>query len=263
MNKVILLIPYYNNPEGLYKSLNSISDLESIDVLVVDDGSDFGFDTNLVETNFKANGSLFVEKLEVNSGIEHALNKGLEFILERSYTYVARLDCGDVCLPNRFGIQETFLKAHPAVALVGTNVEFVDHNGQILYSLKMPSKDHRIRKRMYLNAMHIHPTIMFRSEILNTIGLYPTNYKAAEDYAFFFKILAHYKLANINQVLVQCESNSKGISTIQRKMQAKNRIRIIWENFYFGLYPIYGLLRAFLLYLIPLRLLNFLKRTFK
>lgn len=263
MNKVILLIPYYNNPEGLYKSLNSISNEENLDVLIIDDGSESSFDMRLTETYFKAKGQLFFEKLEKNSGIEHALNKGLEFVVKRPYTYVARLDCGDVCLPNRFEIQEKFLNTHSDIALVGTNVNFIDQNGHILYNLKMPSDDKRIRKMMYLNAMHIHPTIMFRSEILNTTGLYPTNYKAAEDYAFFFKVLDHYKLANIDKVLVQCESNSKGISTIQRKMQAKNRIRIIWENFYFGFYPIYGLLRAFLLYLIPLRLLNFLKRTFK
>ena len=39
MNTLICLIPHYNNPDGLAKSLASIGKDEPCDVLVVDDGS--------------------------------------------------------------------------------------------------------------------------------------------------------------------------------------------------------------------------------
>ena len=116
---------------------------------------------------------------------------------------------------------------------------------------------------MYLNAMHIHPTIMFKNLILKTVGLYPVTYKAAEDYAFFFKIIQFYNVANIGANLVNCELNPEGISSTQRKIQAKNRVKIILKYFYFGLYPVYGLLRSLFLYILPLKVLIFLKRILK
>ena len=111
--------------------------------------------------------------------------------------------------------------------------------------------------------MHIHPSIMFRNSIFSKIKLYPTVYQAAEDYAFFFNVMNSFKVANINKILVQCEINPKGISTLMRKEQAKNRIKIILKNFYFGLYPIYGLFRSLLLYIIPLSILIKIKKIVK
>ncbi|MDG1111499.1 MAG: glycosyl transferase family 2, partial [Polaribacter sp.] len=206
---------------------------------------------------------IFFIYLQQNSGIEIALNKGLEYIIKNKYTYTARLDCGDICLGDRFQLQKYFLKEAPSISLVGSNVNFVDTNGAHLYTVKVPEKDEFIRKKMYVNAMHIHPSIMFRNSIFPKINLYPTAYQAAEDYAFFFNVMNSFKVANINKVLVQCEINPKGISTLMRKKQAKNRIKIILNNFYFGLYPIYGLLRSLLLYITPLSILIKIKKIVK
>ena len=263
MNKVVVLIPHYNNFEGLVKSISSIGKAENVDVLIIDDGSTTKIDEGIIQDNFKGSGTLFIEYLELNQGIEHALNSGLKIILEKEYEFTARLDCGDICVFNRFKIQETFLKKHTEIVLVGSDVNFTDKKGKVLYRLKTPKHDVDIKKKMYLNAMHIHPTILFRNKILKSIGLYPVDFKAAEDFAFFFKIIQEYKVANINSTLVNCELNPNGISFIQRKIQAKNRIKIILKYFYFGFYPIYGLVRSILLYVLPLRLLIFLKKVFK
>lgn len=263
MNNLVLLIPHYNNPKGLLASLASIGCNENLDVLIVDDGSDNKFDEIEVRKDFQAKGKIFLIYLQQNSGIEIALNKGLEFIIKNNYTYTARLDCGDICLGDRFQLQKHFLEEEPSISLVGSNVSFVDTNGEYLYTERVPEKDESIRKKMYVNAMHIHPSIMFRNSIFSKIKLYPTVYQAAEDYAFFFNVMNSFKVANINKILVQCEINPKGISTLMRKKQAKNRIKIILKNFYFGLYPIYGLFRSLLLYIIPLSILIKIKKIVK
>jgi hypothetical protein len=262
MNKVILLIPHFQNIEGLQKSLYSIGSQENVDVLVVDDGSGIFIDEKKISSFYHASGKVFFAYLKNNQGIEHALNYGLQIILKKGYPYIARLDCGDICTPHRFKKQEQFLNNNDIV-LVGSNVDFVSTKGDYLYTLKMPKKDTEIKKKMYINAMHIHPTILFKSSILQEIGLYPTAYKAAEDYAFFFKVIQKYNVANMDEVLVTCEMNPKGISTVSRKIQAKNRVVIILKNFYFGWYPIYGLFRSLLLYIIPISWLLFLKKKWK
>lgn len=263
-NEVILLIPHYNNIIGIKKSLQSIGVSERIDVIIVDDGSTkFKIDEDEIKSYFKAKGRVFFIYLKTNLGIEHALNYGLEFSIKNKYKYTARLDCGDLCHKNRFEIQLSFLQKNPSISLVGTNVKFYSPKNKFLYALSLPTSDKDIRKMMYLNAMFIHPTIMFSNNIIEKTGFYPTNYKAAEDFAFFFKVIKYFKVANINEFLVECELNSSGISTAQRKSQAKNRIKIILENFYFGFYPIYGLLRSMLLYILPVWFLLQLKRLLK
>lgn len=260
MTKTVVLIPHYRNLEGLHKSLASIHTDEKVDILIVDDGSNILLNEKNINNSFTAKGEVFFLYMNKNEGIEKALNTGLKHILlQNKYTYIARLDCGDTCLKNRFAKQETYLERNESIVLVGTFVDFVDIDGKYLYTLKLPTEDRLIRKKMFINAMHIHPTIMFRASMLNKTGLYPTKYKATEDYAFFFKILKYFKVANLNEVLVRCELNENGISSSQRKQQTQNRLRIIKENFYLGFYPIYGFIRNSIIHYLPVSLLTKIK----
>lgn len=265
MNKTILLIPHYNNPLGLMKSLSSINSIENIDVLVVDDGSNNKpFDEGMVNNSFNANGSVFYIYSKVNQGIEFALNSGLEFIIKKNqYQFIARLDCGDVCLGNRFQIQEVFLINNPKIKLIGSNSIAVDPFGKFLYKTIYPQKHKEIQKKMFVNSMFLHPTVMFAIDVLPVIGRYPLNYKSAEDYAFFFKFVQVYETGNLQDFLVQYEINQTGISFSKRTEQVSSRIRVIWDNYYFGFWPIYGLLRNYLILIIPYSIIQNIKKALK
>lgn len=263
MNKILVLIPYYNNIEGLLKSLQSIDADEKTDVLIVDDGSKVALDKDLISESFKANGKILYKILEKNEGIESALNHGLKIAQTQNYEYIARLDCGDICLGKRFQIQSQFLKENPAIKIVGSNVFAVDCNDKFLYAINLPLRHEDIQNKMYFNSMLIHPAIMFCTSILETIGYYPTKYKSAEDYAFFFAILKKYKMANLKEYLTQIEINEKGISLQKRQQQVKSRIQIIKDNFYFGWYPVYGLFRNYVLLILPYSIILAIKKMKK
>lgn len=263
-NSVVLVIPYYNNSEGLLKSLRSIDPDEELDVIIVDDGSVVDkFEEAAVLSNFKASGVLLFEHLKSNRGIETALNSGLKICAEKKYKYIARLDCGDVCLGKRFAVQKAFLEENPEIKIVGSNVLAVDTKDHFLYSINLPLNNGDIKKKMYLNSMLIHPAVMFCSEILDTVGFYPMDHKFAEDYAFFFAISQKYKMANIKEYLTQIEINANGISLKKRKQQVRSRITIIKKYFYFGFYPIYGLLRNYVLLFLPYNLILAVKKIRK
>ncbi|WDF63511.1 glycosyltransferase [Flavobacterium sp. KACC 22763] len=263
MNKILVLIPYYNNIEGLLKSLRSIDPDEESDVLIVDDGSAIKLNEDLVYESFKAKGKVFFKILEKNGGIESALNQGLEIAQAKKYEYIARLDCGDICLGKRFQIQHQFLKENLEIKIVGTNVLAVDCDDKFLYAINLPLHHEEIEKKMYFNSMLIHPAVMFCTSIIETIGYYPTHYKSAEDYAFFFAILKKHKMANIKEYLTQIEINEKGISLQKRQQQVKSRIQIIKDNFYFGWYPIYGLFRNYILLILPYNIILAIKKMKK
>ena len=50
------------------------------------------------------------------------------------------------------------------------------------------------------------------------------------------------------EVLLDYIIDSDSISTKKRKLQVINRIKIIIDNFKFGFYPVYGLIRNSILY---------------
>lgn len=262
-NKTLVLITHYNEPDALYKSINSFSEHENIDVLVIDDGSKIKPDYEILKSYFKAKGKIILKLNELNQGVEVVPNEGLNHALEQKYTYVARMDCGDFCKPDRFIKQEVFLDDHPEIGMVGTQVRFFDVNSHRTYIYSVPCFDDEIRKKMYFNAMLIQPSIMFRTSCLEKTGLYPSHYEAAEDLAFFYNFMKHYKLANLNEVLLECALNPNGISGRKRKTQVLSRMRLILDNFYFGFYPIVGLISSVILYIVPYSFIKLLKYKFK
>ena len=108
--RICVLIPVWNNQEGLLSTLEALArDEAPYDILVVDDGSQppvsCGEQYGIHRTT--------ILRLSENQGIENALNAGLERILGWGTSYVARLDASDLPVPGRIGKQAHFLDHHP------------------------------------------------------------------------------------------------------------------------------------------------------
>jgi glycosyltransferase involved in cell wall biosynthesis len=260
---VVVLIPHYNNLEGLKRSLFAVSQsIIPVDVLVVDDGSSPSVEEEQLR---QIHPSTTILNSPANEGIEHALNRGLKYICGRQqYKYIARLDAEDICSPDRFAKQKEFLKNNPDVFLVGSWALFVDHSGKPLWRFCPPVKHEHIQKRMFLNNMFCHPTVMCRPEIFKEVGFYSTEHPSAEDFALFFKVTRRFKVANIPEYLVRTFVTPGGISLGWRDQQVRSRLKIILDNFDFSFWAFYGLTRNLLLWLLPHPLVQNLKcRVFR
>jgi hypothetical protein len=259
-SKLILIVPHYNNPKGLEKSIASIDEKINIDIIIIDDGSHIKPNEEFIKQIYNC-GHIFFEYIENNSGIGIALNRGLEIAFCKNYNYIGRLDCGDLYLKNKCSRQLEYLDNNKDIKLLGTWARVIDKNGLFLYELKHPSNFKEIKKKMYLNSVFLHPSVIFHSEILTTVGKYPIKYKrASQDYAFFFKIIKHFKAENLPEILIEYIFEPNSISTKSRTLQVYNRIRIILDNFYFGFYPLYGLLRNIILLSLSRNFTNSLKK---
>lgn len=249
--QLLILIAHYNNPSGLEASLRSINEPFEIDVLVVDDGSEEKYDEDLLRAIY-SNGTIFFDALLTNQGVGAAANRALEIALQKNYIFLGRLDCGDINYPNKYKKQLNYLAEHPEVKLLGTWARVLDHEGNFLHLLKHPQAFEDIKKKMYINSMFLNPSVIFYSEIINVVGNYPYKYRrAAQDYAFFFKVIRKFKAENLPEVLMDYIVDPNSISTKRRRLQVANRIRVILDNFYFGFYPLIGLLRGAILFLFP------------
>lgn len=240
--RVIVLLAHYNDNERLKKAIESIREDVPVDVLIVDDGSNIRPD----ETELKAllkKGKLTLSVLEQNQGSEMARNHGMRIIDKLDYEFIAAMDSDDLNKPGRFAKQIAYLDKNKDVMLLGSWADCIDVDGNFLYTHKYPTSDREIRKKMYFNSMFVHASLMFRKEILKTTGFYPEQYKWAEDYALAFKAMRHFKIENYPEALICYRVHVAGISTMYRRAQVVSRIRIIRDNFYFGFYPIFGLIR--------------------
>lgn len=226
-SRTILLIPYYNSAERLLASLASVDSAENCDVLIVDDGStERPLDLESARTAFTANGTVYGLVLPENRGIENALNAGLDWIAERDYTYIARLDCGDLNRPGRLALQESFLDDHPDVLLVGGAAAFVDLEGNQQFVYRLPTSHEAIAAKMRNNSAFMHPSVMFRTSALSTVGHYPLDTPAAEDYEFFWRFIDAGRVANLPHVLIDYELDPGGISLSKRTTQLTSRLQI-------------------------------------
>lgn len=223
----VLLIPCYNDIEGLHTSLSSVNYRpEKHQILIIDDGSEPPISFENLKEKFPEK-PITILRLEKNSGIVTALNTGLIHIQEKiSVQYIARLDCNDTCHPDRFYNQVEFLDSRPDIFLLGSWCTFSDENGRkFLYKTKTEHKD--IIKQMHFKCSFIHPTVMFRKDVLKSIGMYPTHFPHAEDYAFFWSILKEYKGAISRNIFINVKIKKGNLSSIHYKNQLKSKKKVI------------------------------------
>jgi glycosyltransferase involved in cell wall biosynthesis len=256
----VLLIPCYNNISGLSASLKSVSyPAAKFEVLIVDDGSEVPITKNKLQLKDVAM-NIHIIRLDRNYGIVQALNTGLTALRSRTdFNYIARLDAGDTCDIQRFSKQVGFLNTHKDVTIVASWARFQNTTSTKGYDYITKTTHEEIVKEMHYKCSFIHPAVMFRKEVLDTVGFYPTTYPHAEDYAFFWKILKNYKGAVIPEKLVQIEFTDKNISSENYKKQLHSRKKIVKEFGDQWLQKIIGITMLNLKSMVPKSLIQFLK----
>lgn len=226
---IAVLIPFYGRPESLAETLQSLS-REAIphDVFVVDDGN-----PTKLSVDPEWHTHVTVLRHDKNRGITAALNTGLKYILQLGYSYIARLDAGDLDLPHRLSTQLQFMESNPECMLCGSAATWRNKTGKILYNTHPPSTPEQIRRRLHLQCCLLHTTAFFRSKVFDYIEPYQKRYPAAEDYDLIFRIAERFPVVNLPEslVLVLEEFSMQSISTRMRRRQILSGMRIQVEHF--------------------------------
>jgi glycosyltransferase involved in cell wall biosynthesis len=220
---VAVLIPVFNDSGLLPSTLRSLRD-QGVPVVavVVDDGSMPSLACDAVSAGVE----IVTLRHDANRGIERALNTGLDYIRRRGIAYVARLDNGDQCAAGRLASQRDYLEAHRDVYLVGSAVEWRDDDGRVRFARELPTTHEDIVRTMHHTTALIHPAVMFRTRVMDTVGVYSTAYPAAEDYELFWRIARRHRVANLAETLVVTRFDPNGLSMRRRRQQLRSTLRI-------------------------------------
>jgi glycosyltransferase involved in cell wall biosynthesis len=226
--RIAVLIPVYNERGSLAATLQSLCGQGvPFTLVLVDDGSTPPLAVDIAPLDYP----VVLLSMPKNSGIEAALNAGLEYIVEAGFELVARLDAGDRCAPTRLALQQGFLDAHRDVHLVGSSVEWRRDDGSLAFAMMLPCDHAAIVRAMRYTVCLIHPTVMFRTSVVRTVGMYSTSYPAAEDLEFFWRIVTRFRVANLPEVLLVTRFDPRGLSITRRRRQLRSKLRIQLEYF--------------------------------
>jgi glycosyltransferase involved in cell wall biosynthesis len=142
-------------------------------------------------------------RLEKNQGLASALNYLLEIILKNpEYKFIARMDADDISFPTRFEKQRNFLSENTFISCVGCWYQEIDGSGKILSNRKLPSDHEALKKLYYIWTPFAHPSVMYRRNLIEKSGYYPTETILMEDNVLWGKALKlGLKFANIPEYL--------------------------------------------------------------
>jgi glycosyltransferase involved in cell wall biosynthesis len=146
-----------------------------------------------------------LSRLEKNGGLASALNYLLELLLKNpEYKFIARMDADDISMPIRFEKQRNFLLSHSEVSVVGCMYEEIDTNGGHLSYKRLPVEHEDLRKRYFIRTPFAHPSVIYKRELIEKAGFYPTNTVLMEDNVLWGKALkSGLRFANIPEYMLK------------------------------------------------------------
>lgn len=199
---VSVIIPTYNRASMLLEALESIFEqtYPVHEIIVVDDGSTDN--TREVVENYRDRVSYIYQQ---NAGPASARNRGLS---QATGDYITFLDSDDLYLPRKIEKQVQYLAEHPSVAMVYSSFKWVTLNGEHIQTIpaKLTGRVHH--EMIWSKQLIATPSVMFRREILPTIGLFDVTLRILEDQDYWLRIAANYEIGAIEDVILQIRLHS-------------------------------------------------------
>lgn len=226
MVQVSVVIPAYNAALYLPEAISSILDqsFKDFELIVIDDASK-DETWSIIQSFASKDSRIRAFRNENNLGIAGNRNRGLELATGK---YLAWQDADDISVPTRLEKQHSYLEAHPEAGMVGGALQLF-RGDKVLGIRRYPTTDEELRKCIFRHSPVAQPSAMLRIEALKKVGSYNLKYPPAEDLEMTFRIGEHFRLANLDEILVKYrESSTSATFRSLRKIELSS-IEIRWK----------------------------------
>jgi len=218
--QVSVVMGVFNGADGVRESVLSALEQDgvSLEVIVVDDGS----------TDDTASLLLDLAKTEPRLSVLRQSNGGLTTALVRGCAaargaYIARLDCGDRCLPGRLARELEIASESPGAALISCATRFIGPEGEVLYEVVQSAREAaegllQLDVNLVRGPSH-HGSVLFPRSLYERVGGYRTQFYFAQDLDLWLRLVEHGHHVAIPEVLYEARLGIGSISTTQRPRQ--------------------------------------------
>jgi glycosyltransferase involved in cell wall biosynthesis len=228
-NSLTVLLPFKGENSYIFEAISSIFYTDTLDIKLCliyhDENYEFLEKLKLFCKKYNNVSFIKVDK----SGLAHALNTG---ILNSSTELIARLDSDDLVIPGRFEKQIEYLNNYKNVAVVGSQVEYIDQNGQHKGFSRYPVGIEEVRDGFLLGSQVAHPSVMLRKSAIIKIGNYSEYYSEnktsiVEDLYLWMRVLDLFEIANIDEPLTKYRQHEGQVSNSNQLVINELTLRII------------------------------------
>ena len=210
--RVSIILPTYNRAHTIMEAISSIlaQTYENYEVLVIDDGSEDNTKDLMSELS---DPRIRYVKSPVNRGVSFARNSGIRLAQGE---LLAFQDSDDEWMADKLKLQvEALDQWGEEYGLVYTRFFYIKEDGRLEWPPKeipyhMQNGD--IFQYMLLYNPVGGPTMMVRRECIQSVGMFNTDIRAMEDYEFALRIAKHYKLIQVDKLLVKANNTPVSLS---------------------------------------------------
>jgi glycosyltransferase involved in cell wall biosynthesis len=214
---ISVLMSVYNGERYLAAAMDSIlaQTYRDFELIVIDDGSKDA--SPAILQDYAKRDPRVKLTLRGNKGLTVTLN---EAFAQSTGKYLARMDCDDVALPDRFARQVELLDADPDVVCAGGFFQLIDGGGRLLTTLRPPTDNDAIQAKLLAGHNAIcHPTAMIRRRAMETVGGYDTRFKTSQDLDLWLRLGEVGKLANVPAPVLRFRLHESSVSETKREQQ--------------------------------------------
>jgi glycosyltransferase involved in cell wall biosynthesis len=194
---VSVVMSVLNGERDLREAIDSVlgQTLQNLELVLIDNGSTDG--TAAIISSY-TDPRITVLRNEKTVSLPASLNRGIR---AAKAPLIGRLDADDIAKPERFELQVAYMDRHPTVAMIGTWWEFfwTDKDGRrVVEQGPETPVDHAplVDRIAAVNPLG-HSTLMFRRDVIMSLGCYDESMPYAQDWALVMAVSQHHRLGCI------------------------------------------------------------------
>lgn len=217
---ISVVMPAYNSEKYIGEAIESILNqtFTDFEFIIINDGSTDNT-AKIIKQYAQQDARIKFVNHSKNKGLVGVLNEGLDIATGE---YIARMDSDDISLPTRFEKQVKYMDAHPECGVLGTWFKTFGKRNTVV---KHPTI---IKLLNILSDEHVgHPTVMLRKSIIDKYQFrYDTNYKHAEDFELWSRMVLLTEIHNLPEILLNYRWADANISVVHANNQIQNTKKI-------------------------------------
>jgi glycosyltransferase involved in cell wall biosynthesis len=187
--KVSIITPAFNSVKTIELTIQSVLGqyYPNLEHIVVDGGSTDG----TIELLKRYPHLRWIS--ERDEGQSDALNKGFSLA---NGEILGWLNADDTYNPGAVRSSVAYLDDHPHVAMVYSNCNHIDEQGQLIYYQRVPPFDLATE---LIDFQIPQPTVFFRKEMIQQVGQMDTRLHYVMDWAWFLRLGARYPIGYVDE----------------------------------------------------------------
>lgn len=202
-------MPVYNGAAYVGQAIGSIlaQSFRDFEFLIINDGCTDNSEEVILSYS---DPRIRYIKNEGNKGLIYTLNRGVAMA---QGDYIARMDADDISQPLRLEKQLAEFKKDPELVICGSFIKTFGRSES--YIDYMAATNAQILSAIFIACPFAHPSVMLKKQALLKLGeVYRSDYKHAEDYDLWSRLVFTGHSKNIPEALLYYREHDQQVSTV-------------------------------------------------